>query len=129
MPRNTADDFRLPTGDDDPLFAWAARSAPPATTEPAARARDPETSHQAAAGAREFAVAHRDRILAALEQGPASKTVLAARTGLDGVAVARRIKDLLDDGRIVVVSNDGVSPTGKAERVYSLAMNRTEGGR
>lgn len=88
---------------------------------PAARRTDPPTSHEAAAAARSFASNHRQRILDALAAGPASKTQLASRTGIDGVAVARRTAELLIAGEIVVVSLDGLSATGKRERVYGLA--------
>lgn len=88
---------------------------------PAARRTDPVTSHEAADAARSFATNHRQRILDALADGPASKTQLAGRTGIDGVAVARRTAELLIAGEIVVVSHDGISATGKRERVYGLA--------
>jgi len=118
MARNTADDFR-PASDDRGLALWDCVRTEP-VRPPLARASDPPTSHEAAAGAARFASGHHRQILDALVDGPASKTQLARRTGIDGVAVARRISELLDHGKVVVVSNDGVSPTGKRERVYAL---------
>ena len=95
-------------------------SMPVPMPAPAARATDPPTSHEAAAGAKEFAPSQHDRILEALQLGPASKTELWRRTGIDNVAVARRVSELVERKAIVVISNDGVSLTGKRERVYAL---------
>lgn len=65
---------------------------------PRARASDPETSHEAAARAAGFAVSHRNRIYAALEQ-PGTIKEIARRLGdLDHVAVARRMKELQELG-------------------------------
>lgn len=94
--------------------------APAPVPPPAARAKDPPTSHEAAEGAKDFAPTHHEKILEALRLGPASKTELWRRTGIDSVAVARRAGELVDRGEIVVVSNDGRSLTGKRERVYGL---------
>lgn len=60
---------------------------------PMARRRDPETSHEAAKRAASFADGHRTRILAALE-GALTIKELAQRTGLDHVAIARRMPEL-----------------------------------
>lgn len=60
---------------------------------PAARRTDPATSKRAAVQAGTFAESHRGRILAALER-PGTIKELAARTGIDHVAVARRMGEL-----------------------------------
>ena len=60
---------------------------------PTARARDPATSKDAARKAATFANNHRDRIHAALAT-PGTIKELAERTGLDHVAVARRMPEL-----------------------------------
>jgi hypothetical protein len=88
--------------------------------EPAARATDPTPSHEAAEGAKDFAACHIDRILKALQLGPASKTELWRRTSISDVACARRCSDLVSAGKLIVISEDGRSLTGKRERVYAL---------
>lgn len=105
---------------DQTFLPFLDPSMPVPMPAPAARAKDPPTSHEAAAGAKQWAGDHHVKILEALQLGPASKTVLASRTGIDGVAVARRTGELVGSGQIVVISNDGVSLTGKRERVYAL---------
>lgn len=60
---------------------------------PQARNSDPATSKDAARKAASFANNHRDRIHAALAT-PGTIKDLAERTGLDHVAVARRMKEL-----------------------------------
>lgn len=60
---------------------------------PRARRDDPHTSQLAAAKASSFAASHRARILEALER-PGTIKDLAARTGLDHVAIARRMGEL-----------------------------------
>lgn len=61
---------------------------------PRARRRDPHTSKIAALRATEFAEHHVDVIRAALKQGPATIYELAERTGLDHVAIARRMVEM-----------------------------------
>jgi hypothetical protein len=87
---------------------------------PAARATDPPPSHEAAEGAKSFAPGHNDRILEALQLGPASKTGLWRRTSISDVACARRCSDLVKAGKLIVISENGRSLTGKRERVYAL---------
>jgi hypothetical protein len=89
---------------------------------PAARSKDPPTSHEAAAGATKFSGSQSDRILEALQLGPASKTELWRRTSISDVAIARRCAELCRLGKIVVVSEHGVSLTGNPERVYGLPL-------
>lgn len=68
-----------------PLFDVAAHS----------RTADPQTSRDAAKLARIYANTHCSRILFALETfGPMGKTRIAAKTGIDHIAVARRLSDL-----------------------------------
>ncbi|MEI8369785.1 MAG: hypothetical protein WCJ31_15225 [Planctomycetia bacterium] len=119
------DDYRPGSDDADlPLFA-AARVAdeksPAPSPAPAARATDPPTSHEAAEGAKVFAPSQSERILEALQLGPAGKTELWRRTAISDVAIARRCTDLCRVGRLVVVSEDGLSLTGNRERVYDLS--------
>ena len=68
---------------------------------PAARRRDPFTSHQAAASAKELQAQHHRTIVGCLKRhGPLGKDGIAARTGLTGVAVARRTAELARAGLI-----------------------------
>lgn len=64
---------------------------------PGARRRDPSTSRDAARKATTFANNHRDRILAALAT-PGNIYEIAQRCGLDHVACARRLPELLKLG-------------------------------
>lgn len=73
------------------------------TFEPVrSRSRDPETSHRAARNARQFAAGHMALILDALTLGPGTAKELAQRTGLDYVAVARRMNEIQQAGRVVL---------------------------
>lgn len=85
-----------------------------------ARAGDPETSHAAAAAVPGFASAHFSAIVEALKEGPATKTVIAARTGLDGVAVARRLPELQKRGAVEPTGETRPSATGRPEREWRL---------
>lgn len=58
------------------------------------RSRDPQTSQRAGRQARQFAAGHHALILDALAQGPGTAKEIAQRTGLDYVAVNRRIGEL-----------------------------------
>ena len=90
--------------------------------EPAARASDPVTSHQAAAQARELAQQHHRIILAALEQhGPMGKDGIAARTNLTGVAVCRRLTELQRMGKIAPTGRTVLSTAGRHEREWARA--------
>lgn len=64
---------------------------------PAARRRDPETSKAAANRALEFASGHHARIFEAL-QAPGTIYELGERCGLNHVAVARRLPEMLKAG-------------------------------
>ena len=89
---------------------------------PAARVRDPETSHQAAAQAKELAARHHRIILACLEaHGPAGKDRIAALTSLTGVAVCRRLSELHKAGKIIPTGKNVQSTAGRAEREWRLA--------
>lgn len=72
---------------------------------PSARRLDPETSREAARKAASFANNHRDRIHAALAE-PGNIYDIAERTGLDHVAVARRMKEMQEMGLAVTVDGE-----------------------
>lgn len=85
-----------------------------------ARAGDPLTSHLAAEQASAFAAAHQAKILGALlTQGPGTIYDIAERTGLDSVAVARRMAELeaLKTARPTGLTKAG--PTGRQCRVWA----------
>ena len=66
----------------------------------AARRTDPPTSQAAAARVPSFRGAHHQAILAALSQGQAGQSELAARTGLSIAQVSKRLGELRRDGAI-----------------------------
>ena len=88
---------------------------------PAARRRDPETSHQAAAQAKELAARHHRVILYVLrEHGPRGKDGIAKLAMLEGVQVARRLSELHKAGKVVPTGATVQSDTGRGEREWRL---------
>ena len=89
--------------------------------EPAARRRDPETSKQAAAQAKELASRHYRTILACLEaHGPAGKDRIASLTSLTGVACCRRTVELERAGLIRQTGRVVTSIAGRKEREWEI---------
>jgi hypothetical protein len=88
---------------------------------PLARRSDPVTSHLAAAQAGELQAAHQREILAALKLGPAGKSEIAARSKLDGHAVARRLPELQRKGLASPTGRTVPSTSGREEREWQLA--------
>jgi hypothetical protein len=82
----------------------------------AARSSDPVTSHQAAAQAGGLATKHQRQILAALLDGPAGASGIAARCGLLSHQVNKRIAELARDGRIVQTGRVVTSSSGQRAR-------------
>lgn len=77
---------------------------------PRARATDPETSHQAADKAETFIASHESRIFGALHDAGAhggTYKELARRTGLEPVAVARRLSKMEERKLITRRIKDG----------------------
>lgn len=66
-----------------------------------ARRRDPATSQRSATRARQFAAGHFALILDALAQGDGTFKEVAERCGLERHAVARRLPELLQAGKVV----------------------------
>lgn len=88
---------------------------------PLARNTDPATSHAAAMAAGAFAHDHKAMILAALvAHGPMGKDAIARATGLTGVAVARRLPEMLDLGMAAPTGRRVPSDTGNAEREWGV---------
>jgi predicted ArsR family transcriptional regulator len=89
-------------------------------TRPAARRADPVNSHDAASRAMLFAATHRAQIWTRLhEYGPQGRYAISRATGLEPVAVARRLAELVAQGlcrRVPGVSE--ITPTGRAGSVW-----------
>ena len=82
-----------------------------------ARSTDLPTSHAAAASAVRFARDHEARILAALVR-PMTCYEIAEATGLDHVAVARRMRKLVDDAKVSASDETRAGPTGRQCTVW-----------
>lgn len=88
---------------------------------PRARRRDPITSHLAAQSAAELQKAHFEIILTCLRKhGPHGKDGIAARTRLDGVAVARRLPELERKGLVCPTGRTVPSTSCRLEREWQL---------
>lgn len=86
-----------------------------------ARRTDPETSKEAAARAVEFAHAHHAKIVGSLmTQGNGTIYEIAGRTGLDHVAVARRMKELEELQAVKRTEDRRAGPTGRTCTVWSI---------
>lgn len=98
------------------------------TTIANSRRHDPQTSKDAGASMRGHVAYQHARILFALQYGgPGTCYEIAGRfvdKGMDGVAVARRLPELQEAGRVVVVLDDKgdpvtrIGPNGRACRVW-----------
>jgi len=98
-------DYYSSTVNDLPLFA-------------AARRTDPATSKVAAASVRAFQGEHHAAILEALSHGPAGASGIAARCGLLGHQVNKRLTELAKAGRIVETGRVVTSASGRGEREW-----------
>lgn len=87
-----------------------------------ARTNDPGTSHVAARGARAFAGEHCRKILAALRATDGLTIYeLERATGLDHVAIARRLPELQSQGAAVPTDETRPGSTGRPCRVWRVA--------
>lgn len=84
---------------------------------PRSRTDDPATSHAAASRARRFLDDHHSRIVGVLGI-PGTIYDIARRTGMDHVAVARRMSELVASGRIMDTGRTAPSPSGRECTVY-----------
>lgn len=92
-------------------------------TPPRARMQDPATSHLAAACARELQARHHLAIVDALRKhGPMGKDMIAATTGLTGVAVARRMSELRGLGFVEPSGKRALSLAGRPETEWQLRV-------
>lgn len=91
---------------------------------PLSRLNDPITSKLAADMAEQFAGSHEQKIRQALiTYGPSTKDEIAAVTGLDHVAVARRLSEMSD---CYPTGDTRESKSFRPERVWAIrAMEKT----
>lgn len=91
---------------------------------PGARRSDPQTSKDAAAAAVDLAADHRARILRALRRfGPGGAVYheIAKATGLEPVAVGRRLAELRRAGLVIRREETRRTPSGNFAHVYVVA--------
>lgn len=89
---------------------------------PRARRSDPDTSHAAAAEAKQLQEDHHALILDALKHGgPLGKDGISARCSITGVAVARRLSELERAGLIRLTGRKVASTAGRMEREWAAA--------
>jgi DNA-binding HxlR family transcriptional regulator len=90
-------------------------------TLPLFRRTDPATSKAAAATVKTFAGEHHAAIIEALSHGPAGASGIAARCGLLGHQVNKRLGELARAGRIVKTGRTVSSSSGRGEREWRCA--------
>jgi predicted Rossmann fold nucleotide-binding protein DprA/Smf involved in DNA uptake len=100
------------------LFAPITRKGDSIVPPVRSRRRDPATSHEAAARVTEFDANHFGRIMDALRQGPATFHQIAARAGLDGQQVNKRLPELERAGAVVRTGERRPSPSGRQCAVW-----------
>jgi hypothetical protein len=89
-------------------------------TLPLFRRTDPATSQAAAASVKTFQGEHHAAILEALSHGPAGASGIAARCGLLGHQIGKRINELARAGRIVETGCIVLSRSNRGEREWAL---------
>jgi hypothetical protein len=91
----------------------------PTAANKRARRKDPDTSKAAAAQAESLAADHQAKILGSLlVQGDGTIYEIGARTGLDHVAVARRLPELQELGVARPTGEKRLGPNGRQCRVW-----------
>lgn len=94
---------------------------------PRVRNTDPLTSWQAAGSAKDLANRHARLIVDCLSKyGAMGKDGIAAQTGLDSNQVARRLKELEEDGEISLTGQVVKSKSGRAEREWRIKPKQME---
>lgn len=94
---------------------------------PRVRNTDPLTSWQAAGSAKDLANRHARLIVDCLTKyGAMGKDGIAAQTGLDSNQVARRLKELEEDGEISLTGQVVKSKSGRAEREWRVKPKQME---
>ena len=100
-----------------PLLDWSPKAH--------ARAGDRATSHEAASQARGLAQQHSARILGhlvAIRPMGATKDEIAEATGLDSVAVARRMRDLERASLVIDTGSTRRSASGRQATVWRAVL-------
>lgn len=87
--------------------------------EPRARARDPATSHGAAARAKQLQAAHATLILGALGRGPLGVDAIADIVKLQPHAVGKRMVELQRAGAVVLTGRTVLSNSGREQREWA----------
>lgn len=87
-----------------------------------ARRGDPDTSHAAAAASHGLAAEHRLLIVQSLRDAGRDLAAheIAGLCGLSSVQVSRRLRELVDDGEIVVTPNTKPTPAGRPSHTYEV---------
>ena len=88
----------------------------------AARATDPQTSHDAAASVHEFAGEHHRAILEALAVGPGTADEIGDRCGLDGHKVGKRLGEMRRAGMVTRLDETRAGKSGRQMHVYAAAL-------
>ena len=94
---------------------------------PRVRNTDPLTSWQAAGSAKDLASRHARLIVDCLEKyGALGKDGIAAQTNLDSNQVSRRLKELEEDGEIILTGKVVKSKSGRMEREWRIKPKQLE---
>jgi DNA-binding HxlR family transcriptional regulator len=88
---------------------------------PRARRSDPQTSHAAAADAKDLAKQHAILILGALRYGPAGCDRIASITRLSPYQVSKRLSELEKARAIKLTGRTVKSNAGRQQREWALA--------
>ncbi len=91
-----------------------------ALEQPRARRRDPQTSHAAAADAKDLAKQHAVLILGALSYGPSGVDGIARVTKLSPYQVSKRMAELEKSRAIRLTGREVKSDAGRAQREWTL---------
>ncbi len=90
-------------------------------TEPAARHTDPETSRVAARSMQKPAAAQRDKIVTALRaHGPMNHWEIDLVYSWAHPTAARRMKELVNQGRVIATGRTSPTGTGRGATVYEV---------
>ena len=89
-----------------------------------ARATDPATSKAAAAASHGLAADHRRAILAVMRSARCGLAAceIAERCGLTSVQVSRRLRELVDDGQLLVTGYARETPSGRPAQTYEAVL-------
>ena len=94
---------------------------------PRVRNTDPLTSWQAAGSAKDLASRHARLIVDCLDKcGAMGKDGIATQTGLESNQVARRLKELKEDGEICLTGKVVKSKSGRMEREWKITPMQRE---